>query len=227
MPGGGSILGMIISLRNNKQLLRKKNRFDRRRMFSGDDPQNLIYGGNTPLEFKHISENELEEFRIKIRERNRKNLRRRIIGSTLILFIVGFGIYWLTINIDRELVKIKREAELATFEQNNFKYDLLVRSGDNYVLRSEWAEAIFEYRKALVIFPDIYEANYKLADAYMKSCMNDNMYCSEGKKHLDKIIALFPEEVKLLEIRATLFLAAGETEKALADYDRINEILSQ
>lgn len=218
---------MIISLRNNKQLLRKKSRYDKRRMFSGDDPTNLSHSKNTPLEFKHISGNELEEFRIKIRERNRINLRRRILGTTLVLLVAGFGIYRLTVSIDRELVRIRREAETATYEQNKFKYDLLVRDGDNYVLLSEWAEAIFAYKKALVIFPDMYVANYKLADAYMKSCMNDNMYCSEGKKHLDKIIALYPEEVKLLEIRATLFLAAGETEKALADYDRINEILDQ
>ena len=227
MPGGGSILGMIISLRNNRQLLRKKNRFGKRRMFSGDDPTTLTHNKNTPLEFKHISENELEEFRLKIRERNRNNLRRRIIGITLIFIALGFGIYWLTVRIDRELVRIRREAEIASYEANKFKYDLFVKDGDIYVLRSRWAEAIFEYRKALVIFPDIYEANYKLADAYMKSCMNDNMYCIEGKKHLDKIIALYPEEVKLLEIRATLFLAAGDTEKAFADYDRINEILSQ
>jgi tetratricopeptide (TPR) repeat protein len=227
MPGGGSILGMIISLRNNKQLLRKKSKYDKRRIFSGDDPATLSHGKNTPLEFKHISGKELEEYRKKIRERNRINLRRRIIGTTLVLVLVGFGLFRLTVGIDRELVRFRREAEAATYEQNKFKYDLIVRDGDNYVLRAEWAEAIFAYKKALVIFPDMYEANFKLADAYMKSCMHDNMYCSEGKKHLDKIIALYPEEVKLLEIRATLFLAAGETEKALADYDRINEILSQ
>ena len=55
MSGGGSILAMVVSISNNKKLLRRKSVFEKGRKL--DDPEMTTYKNrHRPIEVKHLSD---------------------------------------------------------------------------------------------------------------------------------------------------------------------------
>ena len=226
MPGGGSILGMINSLSNNRKLLRKKNLFEKGRQL--DDPDMTSFESqHRPAEYRHLPESELIAFRKKLHEQYKRKHRKTIAISILVFSAAFFCVYLGSIRISEAMVSGKQTSAKELMEMKRTEFGSRIQHGDFLVSQAMHGEAIVHYRNAVDIFPDSYKANTRLAIAYMKSCLEDYTYCEEGKKHLDEIIGQFPNDVKLLEIRASLLLAAGETEKANADYEKINEIIAE
>lgn len=226
MPGGGSILSMVVSLRNNNKMLRRKNIFEKGRRM--DDPEMTTYKSrHRPIEEKHLSESELNIIREKVREQNKKRLRKSIKVSVLVFSFVFLLVYIGSIKISETIVSRNQVTAEMLLEQKKAEASSRIQQGDFLVTQTMYGEAIFHYKKAVELFPESFKANARLANAYMKSCLEDYTYCDEGKRHLDRIIDLFPEDIKLLEIRATLFLAADQPEKANRDYEKINEIIAK
>ncbi len=226
MSGGGSILAMVVSISNNKKLLRRKSVFEKGRKL--DDPEMTTYKNrHRPIEVKHLSDSELKTIREKIKAQKKRNHRKAITISILVFSITFLTIYIGSIKISEALVSHKQSSTEEILKRNRAEFNYRIQQGDFLVSQSMFGDAIFHYKKAVELIPDSYKANARLANAYMQSCFEDYTYCDEGKRHLDKTIDLYSDDVKLLEIRASLLLAAGETEEANLDYEKINEIIEK
>lgn len=81
MGGEGSMLAMIVSLKNNRALLKK-----RKKMFAKDNIQDLNQT-HTDLRFKHVSKEKLERIKLKIRKNKEIENRRLLTAFIVILFL--------------------------------------------------------------------------------------------------------------------------------------------
>lgn len=226
MSGGGSILAMVVSLSNNKKLLRRKSVFEKGRQL--DDPEMTTFKNrHRPIEVKHLSDSELKTIREKIMVQKKRSHRKAIKISILVFSITFLIIYLGSIKISEALVSRNQSTTEELLQRKRAEFNSRVQKGDFLVSQSMFGDAIFHYKKAVELIPDSYKANARLANAYMQSCFEDYTYCDEGKRHLDKTIKLYSEDVKMLEIRASLLLAAGETEEANRDFEKINEIIEK
>ncbi len=80
MGGEGSILGMIISFRNNRELLK-----NRRKAFNKDWLDELPHKKFPPLQFKSVSATKLDRIKKRIRYERKIEERRRILFMLLLL----------------------------------------------------------------------------------------------------------------------------------------------
>lgn len=94
MPGEGSILGMIISLKNNRNLLKQRRKpFNKDKFREKEIP-------HIDLKFKQVSESKLKEIKSKIRYRaQRERQLYTIVFISLILIFAGIVLYFLDKNI--------------------------------------------------------------------------------------------------------------------------------
>ncbi|MET7030803.1 hypothetical protein [Sediminicola luteus] len=193
MAGGGSIQGMIISLRNNKKLLRPKRSFLNQR-------KEFLKAAKGELNLRKASKEELELFRNKIYQERKRHRKIDItiwsgIG-TILLFACIFLAKTLT-------------DQVTVSEKNNFNtkadsYLELIEDGDQWLTKRKWHNAIFQYEKALEIFPKEYDINYRLTYALCLRCEADFTNCKEAKSKLDKLLLQYPNKSELMELRKML-----------------------
>ncbi|NOU60893.1 hypothetical protein [Marinifilum caeruleilacunae] len=88
MGFGGSVQGMITSLRNNARP--KKDIFTK-----GKTDKDIIHSAGKPLQYKEVSQQELSKIKDDIRLKA-ANERRRIVGTVLFIVIalILVFIYW-------------------------------------------------------------------------------------------------------------------------------------
>lgn len=72
-------------------------------------------------------------------------------------------------------------------EKDDF-HTFLISDGDDYMENGKWHNAIFQYKKALELFPNNYDAKYRLGYAYTYRCRNEGKECIKGTEYLDKLI---------------------------------------
>lgn len=90
MGFGGSVQGMITSLKNNARP--KKDIFTR-----GRNDKDVIHSAEKPLQYKEVSEQELSKIKDDIRLKAESE-RRRIIGTALFIVIVLAVVFFYLIN---------------------------------------------------------------------------------------------------------------------------------
>lgn len=164
MGGEGSMQHMINSLRNNKKLLRRKDRFDKEKTFLNLDKENYKIE-NKPFRSKEASAELLEQIRKEARESRKKWLIFYVVVSIIVTGSVTFFIY----NLNQKRIKAKREilrqkaAQAELYKTISFKKAL----GDAEIFfdSKEWENAANSYYKAYTLKPDNYDVNYKLIEA--------------------------------------------------------------
>ena len=133
MGGEGSIQGMIVILRNNKKLLRKRNPFRRGKGFERlhDDYRKFSQG---QIETKTVTKSQLREIRRKVVQENRKeNIRTWFIGIVVSIVAIGFTLmgYNGIQNYETELDEIEiKKVQINTFSTskmatNGWKRDII------------------------------------------------------------------------------------------------------
>jgi len=200
MVGGGSIQGMITSLRNNKELLRSKRFFSKERTFLSIKKEYLKAAGGK-IAFKNASQNDILKIREKIvKARKKESAILFLVSLIIILFIFycGFRI------IEYDYI-VEEKQRLATFKEKETEFLLLIEQGDEWFIKARWHNSIFNYRKAKNLFPNNYEINYRLVYAYSLQCENDFKNCHLAKALLDQLLIKFPEEQQqLFEVKNRL-----------------------
>jgi CHASE3 domain sensor protein len=99
MGGGGSIAGMVISLKNNNSL-----RTHRKRLFNRDK-SGINKEGRKPLKYKHLSEKELKVVREEIAEKNRAFNYKKVL-VLIISILITTSIVILLLNFSDEILRI-------------------------------------------------------------------------------------------------------------------------
>lgn len=193
MGGEGSMSSMRTILRNNKNLLRKKN------IFSKGDNFKALSGGNnknamTPYEIKETSKKELEAIRVKNAKGERKHIRNVVL--LLILIAAISSLFFLQMN---DFVA-QRKAIAEDNRGYGDVYSSHMTMGDLYASRNKWPKAIKKYEEAINLLPEKYIAYNRLAYAMVMNCKMYNNDCSKAKIRIEEIIRLFPDEKKDLEV---------------------------
>ena len=192
MPGEGSIQGMIVSLRNNRKLLRNRNPFQRRHGFEKLRKEYIKYSQGK-VESRSLSKRELQAIRKKIEEETRKDTIKMTIVACIILIVVfslGVRLYD-TFRRNQEIIAQK---ELTSKTE---QYLFYINDGDEWLQKRHWHNAIFQYLLAKKIFPNEYDVNYRLALAYGSKCKYENSGCAVGSELLTKLKHQFPDKEEL------------------------------
>lgn len=203
MGGAGSIQSMNTILRNNRNLLRKKSIFKRDNSFMSARKK-YLKAAKGEIDFKNISKEELRAIRKKvIKEQKTENLRAWIITLVLLVPIFAFGIYisnqlefekQLPNNMNQELI-IEQQ-----FEEKVDDYYFYIDEGDFWIEKQHWKNAIYQYKNAVGIFPEKYEANYRLALAYSYNCKFAYKDCKKGAILVDRLLKVNPNNKDLLAL---------------------------
>ena len=199
MGGGGSIQGMITSLKNNRKLLRKKRLFRPEKTFLRIKKE-YIKSAKGELNLKNATGRQLRDIRVKVLKRRKKNEFVRIV--IFISFISVFSlIAYDYIKSSKALNELNEKRELKL---KSDQYYSLIAEGDEWLKTRKWHNAIFQYKKALVIFPNDYSIHYRLANAYCLRCEDEFKDCNKAKKLLDKLMNQFPDKLELLKLKKIL-----------------------
>jgi len=203
--GAGSILDMIIRYRNNIKMLRKKSIFKREYSFTELKNEYLkTYKGQ--VSYKTATKEQLAFFRQKFI----KQKRMQLIGTLATFFLVICCTYLTIIFIlplssqnDTQAMTNKNieQEKLMTKKEKDEKYLFFITDGDNWLKQNHWHNAIFQYKKALELYPNSYDANYRLALAYSYRCYFEKLNCADGKILIDKLIMSYPDSMNLFNLR--------------------------
>ena len=200
MAGGGSVRAMTTILRNNRNLLRKKNMFKKERTFLSTKKE-YYKAAQGEFDIKKASQKELFLIRQKvIKQRKLDNLRGWALAIILVGPILIYGIYAFnngTIE-NTQQIEIAKETYL---EQNLNEYTFLLEDGDKWIEKKNWNNAIYRYEQAVKLFPEEFEANYRLALAYSYNCTFKNKHCELGKNLTHNLLKYDPEDENLLELK--------------------------
>jgi len=200
MGGEGSMQSMITMLRNNKKLLRRKSIFRKERSFLNTKKEyyNAVKG---EFDFKKISKKELELIRDRItKKRKKEDLRAWLISLTVMIPIIWFGVY-----IFNELTSGINEQNLSDqqilYNQKLTDFYFFIEDGDNWIEKSHWNNAIFQYKNAVEIFPKEFEGNYRLALAYSYNCKLVGKDCINGITLVNRLFKLSPNNKDLVKLK--------------------------
>lgn len=199
MAGGGSIQGMINSLKNNKRLLRRKRMFSKDRSFL-NLKREYLKAAEGELDLKKATKEQLFTIRTKVVKAQKK--RNYInIGVLIVTFcIVGVFIYS-EVQATNTFEKTTNKIE---FNKNEKKYLAFIADGDNWLSNRKWHNAIFQYKEAQELFPEEFAVNYRLVSAYCYRCNSEFVDCKKAKELLDKLIIKYPDKSALLKLKETL-----------------------
>lgn len=184
---------MIISLRNNKKLLGPKRSFLNQK-------KEFIIAAHGEVKLRKASKQELRKIRKKILQTRRQQLYINIGICCILVIILTIG----TIAYVNHLTALNTQLKQIELTKNSEKYLEFIKDGDQWLEKRSWHNSIFQYKKALEIFPNEYDINYRLVYVYCLRCENEYLNCQEAKNKLDKLLKKFPGRTELIQLKAKL-----------------------
>jgi len=200
MGGEGNMQHMINTLRNNRSLLRKKSMFKRDNSFLSAKKE-YYKAAQGKIDLKKATKEELSILRKKIiKQRRTENIRVWITILVLAISIILFSFY-ISNKINKNKIERIEQAEENYLHENFNEYTYLIEEGDKWIEKKNWNNAIYRYAKAVELFPNEFEANYRLALAYSYSCQFENKNCEIGIELTNKLLKYFPDENNLIVLK--------------------------
>ncbi|NER14739.1 hypothetical protein GWK08_14880 [Leptobacterium flavescens] len=202
MMAGGSAQGMVTSIRDNKKLLRRKSMFKKERSFLNTNKDSIKVDRGQVNE-KKASSKLLKRIREKVlRERKIEKYNTLLIlllFSPLFIFLIytSFG------SNDKDLAYAEYQEKIK-FDKNYDKYLFFISDGDKWYEERHWNNAVFQYKKALQLFPNEFNASYRLLQAYNSKCQNKSKDCHKGLEIAERLSKEFPENTELLKLEYSL-----------------------
>lgn len=221
MPGGagGSILAMILSLKNNKAILPKRKSFKEiREAYTGSKYQYHLNKKKSDPEF-------LKKLREQLIKERRKDLTKRIVYICLSIVVVMALLYIPLLIIKNTALSENQKAidNYTRIKKEKYKaYEMFVYYGDYHFNRKEYDDAIKNYKFALKLSPNKDQTYYDLATIYYFACLDSNIYCQEAITILSGIIDETDTSNYALKLRSEVLIHMGEYEKAESDLNLIN-----
>lgn len=217
---GGSILAMIISLKNNKAILPKRKSFrDIREIYTNSVSHYQLNKKKSDPEFLKILRKQL------IKER-RLDFTKRIvlICFSIAIAITLFYIPFLVIkNIGFTFNQKSVEESTTNRKKEIYKnYKMALYYGNNHFKHKEYTLAIRNYKLALKFSPNKYQTYYDLATIYYFACLDSNIYCQEAITILSGIIDETDTSLYALKLRSEILMHTSEFEKAESDLNIID-----
>lgn len=207
MPGAGSMDHMVKTIKNNAKLLRRKGMFKKERSFLQSKKEDFATeAGGIPTE--DISAESLNMIRNRIvSARKKRNLKLGLFIAVTFPLLLLIGFYFLqgfsfgfdTLeNTGPDQRNIAAEKSDITEE----KYLYYLNDGDTWLQKKSYYNAIFQYKKAVELFPSEFAAHYRMAVAYSYQCQYEFKGCEEGMKIIERLEKEFPNSEELPAVRA-------------------------
>ena len=179
MPGigSGAIEAMIVSLRNNKNLLRRKSYFERENR-SELNREEHHEGLNFPEASPELLHN--------IRQRHAE--RKKLLTILAFIVVLGAAIFsWYLIQINQPDAQVKmREIRARTASNESKKlidrqvsYLSYIKLGDYWYGQGHFKNAAWQYETALWFYPNSEAALERLNMTHALACERQNMFCDE------------------------------------------------
>ena len=207
MPGEGSMMHMIITLRNNKKLLRRKGMFKKERSFLQSNKEDFsTTASGIPTEA--ISKEKLASIRSKmIKARKKRNLRLGLFIGVSLPLVLLMGFFFLedfSFGFDRLENTGPNQINLAMkkAETSEDKYLYYMEDGDRWLQKRSYHNAIFQYKKAVELFPSEFTALYRMAVAYSYQCQYEFEGCEEGMEIAKKLEKVYPNSEEIKKVKA-------------------------
>ncbi len=189
MGGGGSAQGANDSLRYNRwQLGKRPNMFKKERRFFKIKRKYENQAGGIDI-LKKLTEQEKEIIRYDIRRKSKKE--RYFINITVLIFIISFtiGLFFIFTSSNKDFITNKNNIVLREKESSYLDF---IKYGDTWIEERKWDAAIYNFEKALKLYPNSYDANYRLALAYSYKCQRLKYDCYLGEKIIQQLILDYP-----------------------------------
>jgi len=205
LGGFGSINHMIVTLRNNKKLMPNKRSYFKPNSYQVIKTE-YNKAADASFNFKKATPAQLKKIRAGIIQKRKREARNFVIIICVAIPLIGFGIFktfqsfsFSTQKTDKQSIKAKNEKQ----------YMFYIKDGDSWLLKRHYFNAVFQYKKALQLFPSDFEANYRLAMAYSYRCQYDFEDCGIGMKLTHKLEDQFPSNQNIKKIKS-VFVHWGE-----------------
>lgn len=207
--GYGSINHMIVTLRNNKLLLPEKRSFFKPKNYQTTKAE-YYKAVDDNFNFKKASAEQLRKVRATVIHKRKREARKFVIVACLALPLIFFGIYQVVDSFRFGTPTLEEKIAKANIEKKNEEqYMFFIEDGDTWLYKRNYYNAVFQYKKALELFPNDFEANYRLALAYSYRCQYNFEDCKNGMQLTKKLAKQFPNNQEIRKIKA-VFVNWGE-----------------
>lgn len=177
LPYGGSVLGMIITLKNNAR--KRKKAFEALKA-----EKKKIHRTSEVPEYKKISPQKLSRLKSKIVDDiEKENNRYYFKGSVAIILISGLLFYGLTSYfkyVEKKNIRITKEREEIAQKQidgviyDPKRLDFFLADAQKWLMKKNYKNAKAQYLAALQIDSLNYVANLGYTSAFVYDCIENN-----------------------------------------------------
>ena len=195
----GSAQGANTSLRYNRGQLGKRPNMFKKEWSYKNAKKNYVKASGGNEQYKKLNNFQKKLIRNQIRQEQSTDRKMMItlMGIIVAIFIVSLLKleYSSDVNINKKrALRIEKE----NLELRKEQYLGLLISGDNWIEDDKWDAAITLYKKALIIYPDSYDAKYRLVLAYGYKCERMKFDCDLGRTLVNNLILDNPSHKKEL-----------------------------
>ena len=159
------------------------------------------------LDIKTVSKEELRLIRKRIIKQRKVDVLKARLITLLVGSIIAFALFKTYSYFQEKSVRIitedKKAEQKIELSKTIEDYYFFIYEGDHWIEKKQWNNAIFQYKKALELFPENFDANYKLALAYSYKCGFEYEDCEVGIKLTNKLLKDMPNDSALLHIKRT------------------------
>jgi len=186
----GSAQGANTSLRYNRGQLGKRPNMFKKEWSYKNAKKNYVKASGGNEQYKKLNNFQKKLIRNQIRKEQSADRKQMITIMTIIVAIFIVSLLKLeygpsdTIIQERKVIKLKKQR----IEEGEKQYLEYLVSGDNWIEDDKWDAAITLYKKALIIYPDSYDAKYRLVLAYGYKCERMKFDCDLGKTLVHKLL---------------------------------------
>lgn len=206
LPWGGSILGMIISLKNNARP--KRTPFKDRK-----DKDRLKYKTHRSLKYKKVSEERLKVINARYKKAIEKDNSRILFVIIPIVIIIGgialFGTIRYTNSAKEKSSRILAERKKSSQNKADYsltdKYIYLMNSGKRYLSKQHYSYAKHQFSEAITIKPNSFNANLGLTASLVYDCKKNNIACEAAEEFLIKTLGKFGRKKQLVELEKVYY----------------------
>lgn len=199
--GFGSINHMIVTLRNNRNLLPTKRSYFKKQDYGAIKNEYYKAVGGS-FNIKKASPEELLAIRKKIIKKRKREVHRFTILLCIGLPLIVLGLYFTFQNYSFGFPKSQQLEQIDLKNIKEEKHLFYLNDGDVWLKKRDWYNAIFQYKNALKLYPNEFNASYRLAIAYSYRCQYEFEDCEVGKKLIEKLEGQFPENKDIKKVKA-------------------------
>jgi len=185
----GSAQGANTSLRYNRGQLGKRPNMFKKEWSYKNAKKNYVKASGGNEQYKKLNNFQKKLIRNQIRQEQSADRKMMITLMGIIVAIFIVSLLKLEYGSDANINKKRAlRIEKENLELREEQYLGLLISGDNWIEDDKWDAAITLYQKALIIYPDSYDAKYRLALAYGYKCERMKFDCDLGKTLVNKLL---------------------------------------